>query len=256
MNVGRLRERLMVAYRSFGTRQLAALGAASVAVLAVVLIAILAAGGSDGPAHSTAVLAASPTSAQAARTAPPVRKHRVGHKHGAGAQTRPRAPRRRVRRSRAATRPRTPRPSSPSQPQIAGASAPKAGGKHKAPAPTPKPAGASSITFAIKGGGDASVDACGAIHHYRTYAVGSQVRFAGTVRPIPSGRWKVKLKIKVCAGGSFAPFAKFDALRDKHRGTFSGSFAAPPAGAYSVRAVLYINGSSSGDSLKRHLQTD
>ena len=123
------------------------------------------------------------------------------------------------------------------------------------PAPTPKPAGASSITFAIKGGGDASVDACGAMHHYRTYAVGSQVRFAGTVRPIPSGRWKVKLKIKVCAGGSFAPYAKFDALRDKHRGTFSGSFAAPPAGLYSVRAVLYINGSSSGDSLKHHVQT-
>jgi len=255
MNVGPLRERLMVAYRSFGTRQLAALGAASVAVLAVVLIAILAGGGGDKPVHSTAVFAASPTRTQAATSSPPVRTHRVRRKHGTGAQMRHAAPRRRVRRSRAATRPRTLRPSSPSKPHTAGGSAPKAGGKHKAPAPTPKPAGASSITFAIKGGGDASVDACGAMHHYRTYAVGSQVRFAGTVRPIPSGRWKVKLKIKVCAGGSFAPYAKFDALRDKHRGTFSGSFAAPPAGLYSVRAVLYINGSSSGDSLKHHVQT-
>jgi len=81
------------------------------------------------------------------------------------------------------------------------------------------------------------------------------VGFSGTVQPIPSGTWKVKLSIKVCSGGGFSDFTKIDVQRDKHRGTFSGSFPAPAAGRYSVRAELYVNGSVSAKSDKRHFAT-
>jgi hypothetical protein len=65
----------------------------------------------------------------------------------------------------------------------------------------------------------------------------------------------VKLKMKVCTGGRFADFTKVATQRDKHRGTFNGSFSAPPSGRYSVRAVLYISGSASIESAKRHFET-
>jgi len=116
-------------------------------------------------------------------------------------------------------------------------------------------AGAITIALVLHGGGNAAIQACGSEHHYRTYAVGTTVAFSGTVSPIPSGRWKVKLKVKVCSGGSYSPFAKLDALRDKHTGTFSGSFQAPAAGVYDARAVLYLAGSEAAKSNKRHFAT-
>ncbi len=121
--------------------------------------------------------------------------------------------------------------------------------------PPPAPGGAVSIAFTLRGGGNTSTRACGATHHYRTYASGAPVSFVGTVHPVPTGRWKVKLKIKVCDGASFRSFAKVDAQRRGSQGAFSGGFPAPPTGRYSIRAELYLNGAVVGKSEKRHLAT-
>ncbi len=121
--------------------------------------------------------------------------------------------------------------------------------------PPPAPGGAVSIAFTLRGGGNTSLRACGATHHYRTYASGAPVSFVGTVHPVPTGRWKVKLKIKVCDGASFRSFAKVDAQRRGSQGAFSGGFPAPPTGRYSIRAELYLSGAVVGKSEKRHLAT-
>lgn len=112
-----------------------------------------------------------------------------------------------------------------------------------------------AVTLLLHRGANVNIGACGAEHHYRAYAVGVTVRYSGAVSPIPSGRWKVKLKIKVCTGGTFTDVGKIEALRDKHTGSFSGSFLAPAAGAYEARALLYVNGSESSKSRKRHFVT-
>jgi hypothetical protein len=112
-----------------------------------------------------------------------------------------------------------------------------------------------AISLVLHGGGNATVSACGASHHYRTYSAGTSIRLTGIVRPIPAGRWKVKLKVKVCRAGSFSDVAKVVATRDKHHGTFKASFTAQPAGLYAVRAGLYVNGSLTARSNKRHFQT-
>lgn len=112
--------------------------------------------------------------------------------------------------------------------------------------------GPTTVTLVLHGGGNAAIPACGAEHHYRTYARGTPVVFSGTVRPVPSGTWKVKLKIKVCSGGSFGDFVKIDATRDKHHGTFTGSFPAPATGLYEARAELYLGDSDVAKSDKRH----
>lgn len=99
-----------------------------------------------------------------------------------------------------------------------------------------------TVTLALHGGGSADRRACGAEHHFRTYPAGSVIRYSGTVSPIPTGTWKVKLKIKRCSLGNFVDFAKLDAQRNRHRGTFGGTFAAPGPGEYEARAELYVSG--------------
>jgi hypothetical protein len=85
--------------------------------------------------------------------------------------------------------------------------------------------------------------------------VGVPIVFSGTVTPVPSARWKVKIKVKVCRGGGFVDFTKLDVAVDKHHGRFSGTLAAFPAGAYDARAELYIGGVQSVRSAKRHFST-
>ena len=111
------------------------------------------------------------------------------------------------------------------------------------------------VTLLLHDGSNVSIAACGAEHHYRAYAVGATVKYSGAVSPIPSGRWKVKLKIKVCTGGRFTDVGKIEALRNKHTGAYSGSFQAPAAGIYEARATLYLNGAESAKSRKRHFVT-
>ncbi|MHB8659770.1 MAG: hypothetical protein ACYC91_17845 [Solirubrobacteraceae bacterium] len=225
-------------YRSLGARRAAALGAGVLVALVLVLVVVLGGSGKGKPGRRVAT--AGTPSATMPITTP-----------SASAPRRRRERRRERRRKRAAHHAKSVRPARRAS---RAHGAPKAGGGGSA-AQSSAPSAAGPISLVLHGGGDATSTACGATHHYRTYAIGAQVRFSGTVQPIPSGTWKVKLSIKVCAGGGFSDFTKIDVQRDKHRGTFSGSFPAPAAGRYSVRAELYVNGSVSAKSNKRHFET-
>jgi hypothetical protein len=96
------------------------------------------------------------------------------------------------------------------------------------------------ITLDLHGGGNASLLACGAQHHFRTYAGGSSIAFTGRVRPRPSGQWKVELHTKICQGGVFQDFLKYDAHINPRTGAFYGTFRAPPRGLYEFESVLYL----------------
>jgi hypothetical protein len=110
------------------------------------------------------------------------------------------------------------------------------------------------ITFKLKAGASQSLVGCGGTHNYRLYAVGSTVRFAGTVSPIPRGRWKIKVKLKRCQAGAFTRLTEIVATKNKRAGTFQGQFPAPPAGLYSARASLSVDGKTVGKSRKRHFK--
>jgi len=107
----------------------------------------------------------------------------------------------------------------------------------------------------LHGGGNVEAQACGALHHFRTYPTATTIAYSGTVSPVPSGSWKVKLKIKVCSRGTFVEFAKLEGSRDRHTGTFRGIFAAPAPGDYEARAELYLAGVETARSDKGHFAT-
>jgi hypothetical protein len=114
----------------------------------------------------------------------------------------------------------------------------------------------SSITFDLLGrSGDATSSVCGAPRHYHTYQPGETLGISGRVRPIPSARWKVKVKVEVCSGATFTDLVKIEATINKHTGTFTGSFPAPAAGFYRARAELYINDVRTVDSTDEHFET-
>jgi hypothetical protein len=117
---------------------------------------------------------------------------------------------------------------------------------------TADPTVTASLTLTLRGGSNASLTACGRLHHYRVYEAGTTIRYSGTVTPVPSGHWKVKLKIKVCTGGVFVDMVKVQAIRDKHTGAFAGSFPAPAAGDYEARAELYVADVRAARSRKSH----
>lgn len=111
-----------------------------------------------------------------------------------------------------------------------------------------------SLTLTLRGGSNASLTACGRLHHYRVYDAGTTISYSGRVTPVPSGHWKVKLKIKVCSGGGFVDMVKVQATRDKHTGAFAGSFPAPAAGDYEARAELYVADARMARSRNRHFR--
>ncbi|HEX8977345.1 MAG TPA: hypothetical protein VF781_12590 [Solirubrobacteraceae bacterium] len=140
---------------------------------------------------------------------------------------------------------------------LAGCGGDAPGGPHSTAATRAASPGARvpAVTLLLHGGRNATLGACGAEHHFRAYSAGTIVRYTGVVSPIPSGRWKVKLKIKVCTKGRFTEVGKIEALRNKHTGAYGGRFQAPAAGTYEARALLYVNGAESAKSRKRHFLT-
>src|SRR5205807_4646670 len=60
------------------------------------------------------------------------------------------------------------------------------------------------VTLDLTGAtGNQNFTACNKQEAFFLYAGPAQVRFSGRVSPAPSGRWKVKVKIKQCSGGKF-----------------------------------------------------
>lgn len=230
MSMSHIHQRIAGLYRSLGPRRAAALGAGILAVAALVVVAVATSSGGSKPGHGAAIARKQEAQQVTTAVAP---QRRPGGNRGRRATVAKGHP-----RSRRA----------PTQARHSGAGGvPGSSGGGGA-----QPTGSASISLRLHGGGSATISACGVTHHYRTYAVGATVSFSGKVSPRPSGTWKVKVKIKVCTGGAFQDFTKIDAQRDKHHGTFSGTFPAPAAGLYAARAELYVNDSVVADSDKRH----
>jgi hypothetical protein len=116
------------------------------------------------------------------------------------------------------------------------------GPAHTTTTATTPPARPVPMTLDLHGGGNASLVACGSRHHFRTYAGGSTISFTGRVRPLPGRQWKVELHTKICQGGVFQDFLKYDAHINPSTGAFYGTFRAPPRGLYEFESVLYLGG--------------
>jgi len=79
--------------------------------------------------------------------------------------------------------------------------------------------------------------ACGKQEPFEDYPAAAQVRYTGMVTPTPSGRWKVKLKLKFCNGKSFVDTAS-QKIVGQPSGRFDGLFPVTKTGYYSLRAEL------------------
>ena len=93
--------------------------------------------------------------------------------------------------------------------------------------------------------------ACGSQQAFANYPAPAQVRFTGVVAPVPSGRFKVKLKLKRCNGRNYVD-ADSQKLVGESDGRFDGVFTVTQAGAYSLRATL--EGDGKPESPKSYLQ--
>ncbi|MCA1690322.1 MAG: hypothetical protein LC720_07820, partial [Actinobacteria bacterium] len=94
--------------------------------------------------------------------------------------------------------------------------------------------------------------ACGTSHLSARYAAGATIHFAGTLAPIPTGRYKVRVKVKVCRGGVFSPVAEVRAVVRKREGTFTGILPKLPAGDYFARATVLAGARRLARGEKRH----
>jgi hypothetical protein len=111
---------------------------------------------------------------------------------------------------------------------------------------------ASGVTLSISGAkGNLNATACGKQEAFYDYTSPAQVSYSGTVSPVPSGRWKVKIKLKRCVGNAFTD-ADSQKIVGQNDGRFSGVFPVPAKGAYSVRARL--EGHGQPESPKVYLQ--
>jgi hypothetical protein len=108
------------------------------------------------------------------------------------------------------------------------------------------------IALDLKGGSNETATACGSQHHYAVFRRGQTINYSGTVKPVPSRRWKVKVKIKTCRGGTFQELAKVEATRSKATGRFSGSLPAGGPGRYFARVSLYEGGVQTARGDKRY----
>ena len=85
--------------------------------------------------------------------------------------------------------------------------------------------------------GNQNFTACAKQEAFFQYRGPAQVRFTGTVKPAPSGRWKVKVKVKQCSGGKFVD-ATSTKLVGQSSGRYDGFVQISERGYYSARAQL------------------
>jgi hypothetical protein len=110
-----------------------------------------------------------------------------------------------------------------------------------------------TVSLSLAGGSsNQNAVACGKQEAFEQYTAPAQVRYTGTVSPAPSGRWKVKVKLKECRGGSFVDTGS-QKIVGQPSGRFDGVIPVSERGAYSLRATL--EGSGRPQSEKVYLQT-
>jgi hypothetical protein len=108
-----------------------------------------------------------------------------------------------------------------------------------------------SVTLNLQGGnGDESAVACGIRHHYTLYPTGAVIHYNGTVMPAPTGKWKVKIKIKRCGGSRFQDVWSGKVVGG-HGGRFSGTIPSQGSGRFFARAAI-DTAQASGTSDKQY----
>jgi hypothetical protein len=109
-----------------------------------------------------------------------------------------------------------------------------------------------SITMQISGSAqNLNQTACGKQEPFAIYpSAPARVPYSGTVSPAPSGRWKVKVKLKRCTpGGDFQDVAGEQKIIGQPGGKFSGEFPVPEKGLYSMRAKFQGDNQPQSDKL-------
>jgi hypothetical protein len=109
-----------------------------------------------------------------------------------------------------------------------------------------------SITLQLGGSAqNLNQSACGKQEPFAIYpSAPARVPYSGTVNPAPSGRWKVKLKLKRCTpGGDFQDVAGEQKIVGQPGGRFSGVFPVPEKGLYSLRAKFQGDNQPQSDKL-------
>ena len=114
--------------------------------------------------------------------------------------------------------------------------------------------GAAQLTLRLRGATKASVSACGATHRTALYRRGQRIIIAGSVAPIPAGRFSVHIKLKLCRGGVYVPAGELRAVVHKHNGSFAARLPPLMKGAYFVRASLLVGSRRTTRSEKRHFE--
>ncbi len=99
-----------------------------------------------------------------------------------------------------------------------------------------------SVTLSVLGGtGNQNAVACNKQEAFEQYTSPAQVQYTGNVSPAPSGRWKVKLSLKVCRSGSTVDLST-QKIVGQSSGRFDGTISVAEAGFYSLRAKLEPSG--------------
>lgn len=115
-------------------------------------------------------------------------------------------------------------------------------------------AGAAQLTLRLRGAAKASVSACGATHRTARYRRGQRILAAGSVAPVPVGRFSVHIKLKLCRGGVYVPAGEVRAVVRKHGGSFTATLPRLAPGDYFVRASLLVGSQRTARSEKRHFE--
>lgn len=98
--------------------------------------------------------------------------------------------------------------------------------------------GATTVTLSLAGGtGNLNAVKCGKQEPFEHYPAPAQVQYSGMVSPAPSGRWKVKIKLKICRGGGFVDVSS-QKIVGQTSGRYDGIFSITAPGAYSLRTEL------------------
>jgi hypothetical protein len=95
------------------------------------------------------------------------------------------------------------------------------------------------LTLSVKdGSAKRELVACRIRHHYTFFHVGRPIAMNGSVLPVPSGAWRVKVKVKRCVRGMFRTvWARH--TRGRTNGTFTIAYKPRHIGAYFARAYYY-----------------
>jgi hypothetical protein len=83
--------------------------------------------------------------------------------------------------------------------------------------------------------GERRMVACSSIHNYAQFKAGQQIKYDGRVRPVPDGRWKVKVKIKRCVDGRFQDSGA-DRVPGVSGGRYEGRIQPPGKGVFFARS--------------------